>query len=583
MNKYLNTACLWAASACLASPFSAAANSIFYPSPTPTSVTASEPIPAWLAEGVGDDGYMRVLAEPSLRSGCLPLGDAGWLKVVNKETVQLVVTLVVTGIDGPLTGKEVPIATLASNKAGDCVLLNSHSVNIVPLTRLRFVNPGDADSVKFELRVRTTSETKLNLVGAAQASLGLASIFATGGAASTVVLLSSKLTEPAMAGAEKFFEEQAKAITPAQAPFPSSLSQLRTNVRRIDFPVYLGEYNSWRTDAGKAMRTLQDSLAKDAKPALTISVKLFFSRSVFPLQLFGPTHLPKGQDIKNSQILKYPNLPGSANLLQVLTGSDPEQSSFLQSMAVASATNAQSECKRALDTLELQGLNLVDRVIALKAFIDTAKKSSSWYTPSFLNQCFGGGFSSGLSLTKAIYGEYPPPPSTDRDAIGVIAQTPLGLYEKWTAAGVPFLYRFQNAVLATENREAQLAGLTGGSDIELRFQSGESPWPILNDAGTYSKISQLTSKKFIAAGCFSYKQTGFDPSIQAGHLLLRDDAGGTWVAEVEMKRNVGGSATLTSVQINKYQGQWAKHYDALFEFGYFPSPLSDQCSQVRKT
>lgn len=583
MNKYLNTVCLWAASAFLVSPLSAAANSIFYPSPTPIDAPASEPIPAWLTEGAGDDGYIRVLAEPSLRSGCLPLGDAGWLKVVNKESVQLVVTLVVTGIDGPLTGKEVPIATLASNKAGDCVLLNSHSVNIVPLTRLRFVNPGDVDSVKFELRVRTTSETKLNLVGAAQASLGLVSIFATGGAAGTVALLSSKLAEPALVGAEKFFEEQAKEIVPAQSPYPSSLSQLRTKVRRIDFPVYLGEYNSWTTDAGKAMRGFQDNLTKDVRPALTISVKLFFSRSVFSLQLFGPMHLPKGQDIRNSQILKYPNVPGSANLLQVLAGSDPEQPSFLQTMAVATAANAQAECKRALDTLELQGLNWMDRVIALKAFIDTAKKSSSWYTPSFLNQCFGGGFSSGLALTKAIYGEFSPPPSTDRDAIGVIAQTPLGLYEKWSTLGVPFLYRFQNAVLATENREAQLVNLTGGSDIELRFRAGESSWPILNDAGVNPKISQLISKKFIAAGCFSYKHTGFDPLTQAGHLLLRDDAGGTWIAEIEMKRNAAGSATLTSVQINKYEGGWKEHYDSLFEFGYFPSPLSDQCSKVRKT
>lgn len=67
---------------------------------------------------------------------------------------------------------------------------------LVPLARLE-ANAANVNSPKIELLVRSTSESKFNLVGPAQAVLGVATVFATGGAASTVAGLTSALAQPA--------------------------------------------------------------------------------------------------------------------------------------------------------------------------------------------------------------------------------------------------------------------------------------------------------------------------------------------------------------------------------------------------
>ncbi|PIF73491.1 hypothetical protein CLU95_0583 [Variovorax sp. 54] len=581
MSKFQRTACLWVITFFLASPLSAAPWSIFYPHPEPKPISASEPTPAWIKSGVGDDGYIRVMAEPSLSSGCQRLGDAGLLGVINKESVRLIITLIITGIEGPFNGKEVPIATLSSNRPGECVLINNPQINIVPLTRLRSINPGDFEIVKFELRVRTVSESDFNLINATQASLGLVSLFATGGAANTVAALSSWAVKPMFENAEKFFEEQAKSTTPGQSSYPSTFSDLRKSVRRIDFPIYLGSY--WLGNPGDNLNDFQKSIKEDTPRALTVSVRLFFTRSAFPLQLLEASQLPDARDIKNSQILKYPNQPNAANLLQILAGNDPEQPSFLQAMATATSENIQIQCKRALELLEAQGLNKMDRVIALKAFIDTAKKNSGWYTPSFLSKCFADGFYSEFSLLKTIYGNTPPPPPVDRDAVNPITGEPADIerHKKWMASGVPFLYKFQNAILATENREASLYRLSGGTDIDLQFYKGEAPWAALPETGAHANISRLASKKIIAAGCFGYALDEENPSVNMGNLLLRDDTGATWVARVFVKRN-NEEVTLKTVEIAQYQEDWKLYYEPIFENKLFPSPLSSQCAKVRK-
>ena len=554
------------------------ASPFFYPR-TPDVSHFAVP-PAWLLNAKGDDGYVMVTAETDLPrdKGCIPLGDAGWLKTFFKKEIQLSTSVVVDGFDMPQSGRESMLLTLdGRNNAGGCVLASTARQLIVPLTPTKKIGPGDAGDLKFTVLVRSTTDSKANLVAPAQSMLAVAAVFATGGTAATVAGLSTTLTKPAFDRAEKFIDLQFGNTLPSQKT--ASLTwkdHIYAGVQTIQVPVYLGETKSGQTVL-QASEALQKTTPEEAKKAFTVRLQFRYYKSVFDPTLPTESAVPSIDSVGSAEVLAYPNRPEQMSLLQTLMSGGAE-SNLLQRLGASSGGELAEACSDVLKILSRSGLNKLDRAITLKAFLDVANKGTGWYGNAKYESCFTGRQDI-RQIIRQVYGDEPSIEfvsleSQSLPGVAAVAQ------KNWEES-IPILSRIQRALSAEIGREELMMTIAANGDIALGVSSAGWPAPVAAVAGanaatpstaTFPGIQRLVAKRVKSAGCF---MAGADPARENAMLLL-DEQDEVWLARFGY--GVGEARKIQSVELSKLASmpEWRNHVATLKGRSLFPE--GGECS-----
>lgn len=555
--------------ALMAAPVAGA--SFFYVAPAPQAM-AFGTVPPWLTQGRGDDGYVSVTAEVQMPGGnCLGLGSTGVLGLLAKERMQLSVSVQIDGLDAAFKGREVPVAVVdARSQPGGCALVSAPAMRVVPMARLEpytRINPGN---LSLRVRVRSTADRELNIVGSTQALLGVVSVFATGAAATALPALTSALAAPAVQQAEKLVESSLQSVVPVESLHTTDWARLRAGLRELRVPVYLGSTNLFETEAA-ALQRLR-SAPVPPLPAFEVLLRFSYHRSVLDTRLSDSQALPTGDVLASANVLKYPSIPGVPNLLQALNGSEANTFKLLGAAKTSAAVGA--ACADIDKLLRQQGLNLMDRSIVIKATMDEARPGTDWYRTAEFDACYGA-LPEARAMTRRIFGENPPVVFQALDAMTGSGPE----YDKWRRDHVPRLSRLLQALMARDRD--QLLRLAGGQDLALSILGGPDRWAALE--GEWSgppSLHRLASRALARAGCLSLPVAGSTGVAEPlGHLLLVTDANETWVATVGLAGTVGGER-LAEMELFPLNADWRRYYIDLLQAQRFDAK-SDCVSHIR--
>lgn len=527
----------------------------------------------WLRNGMGDDGYVRAVATLELQDPCLPVGYAGWLSTIGKEKIQLAVSIKFTGLRSPFEDKEIPLAVIDGREnPGGCIEVKRTAVTIVPTTLLRRTDPNDP--IYFEVKARTTSDAQLNLASSAQAGLTLASLFAGPASAATISAASKVLAEPAIANAEQYMQAKMGSRVPAQASRSFTAGDLRQGIIELTFPVHLGEFGRWTDypgDEAKAIPLLRKAKAESQdSPVFTVKVRFYFTRSQFPLT-YQANGFPNGREIKDSEVLSNSASEGSPTLFQLLSGSAKPNDPLLLTLfrSAANPVEFKTYCDQALEKLLVQReLNIQDRSIALRSFINVARGNASWYGTALGNGCTQPAHVDVANMWLQVFGPASPPsPPLLSD---MMLRPPAGQdakYETWLRRSNEPLNSLRLALRANENKDQYFLRASKGRDIEILASKGSGAWPdpAVIEPGSKPWIARLSAKKADAVGCFAYPY--FDPSntydveTRAGSFLILDDRGFVWVANPGFSKD--GSYAFETLEISQLNEKWKNWYESL--------------------
>lgn len=554
---------------------SALASEIFaYPDSIPKINTT--PPPSWLSAGKGDDGYVTIRAEITQDSSCKSLRDGEGLLRIRREEMQVVASLTSSGFNNNLDTVEIPLATFdGRNSTEDCAILSTLPLTIVPFARLESfsdTNPGDQTIL---VNIKSTTESKSTLLSGAQLMLGAGAIFATGGAAATVSGVTTVLAQPALKELQRSAEKALSGTMPGQSRISLSWASLRNGVRTYTIPVYLGK-SDFLESKSDALSRLQKN--KDGEKIKLFDVRLTFSysRTLFDARVTSPNEFRVSDSIASREVLSYPRSKSSANLFQLLNRDTPN---LLQDLADPKLTaDLPRNCGKVLQIMKEAGLNLTDRTIVLKSFIDEAMKGPSWYTPANFKRCFRD-YPEAAEVAISIYGPpdvshfFSPEVSDIADGVGVD-------YEKWKSRVTPVLSSFRRAMEVNDDRISALLSLNGNADIRVDLISDAAEWqdeshstpaaaagiPIGepssgNGSGSYPGLLRLSSKKIKEAGCFVYdSRTDYDSDTPGGSLILVGNDDDFWTANVLLSQR--GPGRIERVTIFRMDQNWKNFFSS---------------------
>lgn len=553
--------------------------------PLPGDVKSASSVElSWLRNKLGDDGYIRVFASLDLEAPCLPVGRGGWASLIFKEKVQLAVTVKITGLSSPLADKEIPVAAVdGRDSPGGCIEVNNATITLVPTTRLRGLKLDEPLAV--QVKARTTSDKNLNLVSTARAGLTVASLVASPAAAATISTVSKVVADPALANVEKYMEARMAGRVPAQATRKLTVKEFRDGISEVTFPVYLGEYGfntDMPYDEAKAIPLIAAAKLNSKEPPI-FRVRLTFvqTRTIFPLT-YKADGTPARESILDGDILSHPGDEDVPTVYQWLSGSTPNDPKLLQLFASATtASEFRDLCKKALEILSNRGLNLLDRSLALRSFINTARGSESWYGTTLANGCTQDNRIGQTWL--AVFGPAPPPtPPLNAE---IMSRPPAGqdeLYESWLRRSIPTLTNLRTALKASENQEAYLLKATKGADLTILASKAEAGWPeVQSGVGEKPWVARITAKRAKAVGCFNYPygSNEFDLETTAGSFLILDEKGIVWVARASF--STANSSGLGELEIFQLNSGWKTWYQGLVERGLLSS--QGDCGAIIKT
>lgn len=585
----------------LAMPCMSDAHSFFYTLDRGKTTTRYPGVPAWLKSGNGDDGYVRVDAVVDMPGqGCVKLGSKGYFSAA--EMQQMSTSLSMSGLKSSLSEHDISLITIDGRaNPGGCALISTLPMTVVPMALLEPFDALTPGNLTFVVRAYSTSDISVNVVGTAQTLLGVASVFATGGAASTLSTLTSNLAAPALAQAQKKFEESLQGITPIEARINMEWKDLRQGIKQIDIPFYQGESN-WNESDAEALMRLQKLSALLPSPAYIVHLRFSYFRSVFDARANGDKELPNRANLASKRVIGYPRIDGVPNLLQSI---DTEVPSFIQSLSTANTVSDWvAACDKGIEALKGKGLNYIDRGIAIKAFVDEATKGNAWSNAQVLSGCFANSPDE-LAAVKDIFGLTP---KLEFSSLDVQIDDNQASYKKWLKTVVPSLLDLQSALTAPGGRDALIARLTGGSDIVLTVASGTwvdpsvaaipapsvatsanpnmptsgasqpntpSTLPIADSVHPF--IQQLTSRRAKAVGCFVHDLASNDPN--GTKFLIALDNKELWLADPELSVK-GDSVHITKLTLRTLDDSWRHFFQDMGKKNWFPEASQSDCKSL---
>ncbi|GGY08182.1 hypothetical protein GCM10007386_43400 [Pseudoduganella dura] len=500
--------------------------------------------------------------------------------------MQIVASIKTVGFRNNLDGQSLPVATFdGRSDPGGCTGFNTLPAIIIPYARLEPFSATDEGTLAIIFDVKSTTDKNSNLLSNAQMALGVAAVFTTGGAATTVAGLTAAFAKPALSKAEQKIDKSIGMIVPGQARVDLTWPSIRNGIKSITLPVYAAR-TKFREQPDVVISRLRNTKINANDKLFDIVLTFSYSKTLFDPRISSKDELPKGDSVAKIFVLNYPRLPGIQNFIQLLNANAP---SLLQTLANAKTQPEKAAAtSKAVEVLESTGLNEIDRAIVMKSFIDEAKKDVNWYGAPEVNQYFYD-----LTDLKAqvirIYG-------SGGQYVG-IADTQAGMGEKfdsWKQAVPPILADLRQALTTTEARTAALSNFNGGADIEVSFYPGPGEWvtaaPMTSGTsvpgttgGTSTDdaaikyppgITKLAATGVTKAGCFAY---GSDANLEAenfgGHMIVVSEKGEPWRADVKVGPKGGGK--ISKVTLARLTDDWKNYFkSATFGGGDCPGILS---------
>lgn len=551
-------------------PCIASAASFVFPAGAPTVISTKSP-PPWLPSGSGDDGYVTVRADVKMPPvSCATLGSKGLIGNIFQEKMQIVVSLETMGFRTNLDGQRIPIATFdGRSEPGTCTGFNTLPATIIPYARLEHfsaVNPG-ALSLIFD--VRSTTETNANLVSNAQLALGVAGVFATGGAATTVAGLTAAFAKPALTTIEQTVDKSLGEIVKGQSRLDLTWSSLRRGLASVVVPVYVAKTKWMETPAAAMQRSR--SAPNPADKLFDVVLTFAYTKTLFDPRVASAIDLPAGDALASASVLNYPRLPGISNFLQLLNSSAP---SSLQALTNAKTTGEKAAAaSHALALLENAGLNLLDRSIVIKSFIDEARQGPDWYSAGEVNAYFPVQSELKTQLV-GIYGA---------GKVFDIKDTQLGMapgFNAWEKAVPPILADLRQALTTSVGKAEALYAFNGGTDIDVSFYPNAQSWlssapstnvaPVEADTAVEQNavdvsvkyppgLTKLASKGVKKAGCFVYgTDANLDPKNYGGHMIILSDADQPWRVDATLASN--GAGKIKKIVLSPLTNDWKEFF-----------------------
>jgi len=564
----------------------ATAASFVFPAGSPT-VTASASPPAWLAGNFGDDGYVTVRADVKMPPiTCANLGRKGLVGNIFSEKMQIVASVKTVGFRTNLDGQNLPVATFDGRSApGTCTGFNTLPATIIPYARLEPFSAAAPGALSIIFDIKSTTDKEANLVSAAQIALGAVAVFTTGGAATTVAGLTSAFAKPAMSNLEQKINESAGAIVAGQARLDLDWAAVRKGIGSVVVPVYSAKTAWMQTPAQAIEKRL--SLKPAAEDKLFDVVLTFsYAKTLFDPSISGADDYPKDGALATHSVLNYPRLPGVQNFMQLLNANAP---SLLQTIAAAKTPAEKSAAAGiGIEMLKHAGLNLTDRTIVMKSFIDEAR-GSIWYSPAEVSYYFDSDPDMEERAIK-VYG---------MGGIFEIYDTQIGIgaaYANWKKVVPPILADLRQALTTVEARTGALANFNGGADIELSFIPSSSGWipaaptpgavPVhtdpsvpglapVNVAVTYPPgLTRLGATGVTKAGCFVYgDEANLEPANFGGQMIVISEAGEPW--RLAAKLAPGGAGKIGKITLAKLSEDWKNYFKgSSYKGGECPAILS---------
>ncbi len=503
---------------------------LLFPDETPDAVQHAKNNLKWMSECRGDDGYVmvRVSLQQPTGSPCGILGKKGWLST---ETIQAALSVELSGFFDELNGKSIPLATFDSKGIeGQCRSLEKGPYKVVPFTRIDESGVLDSNALKIILRVHSTVKTTSHLVDKAQLLLGAISVFTTGGAAYTVAEISKLVTNDALG---KFFNDFAvagKDHTDGEVSELDSRIDLAWHTLRQNPPmkyvirVYKGQTAYGETEKQAARRAKREG---KAEYLFDVIIEFIYARSLFHPNPDQPPYYPSADRVTPTTVLQYPEEQKDVpNLLQVLSKRTP---SLLTE--IATEKNLWYPCATAENLLRKAGLNRIDRLIVLNAFVGEAL-GSGWITnQTYFRQCFKD-LPQLASLAQSMYQLN-------------LSEDPLDLFEPdlqrcttnvgyhtgcraWKAELAETLAGFKNAMcISKEEDRVKALSVLNCEKTVVKIQSE-------NKQST--GIAELAKMGFKEGGCLFYYgedavkiEEGNKPK---GYLTLLDEDEKVWIARL---------------------------------------------------
>lgn len=569
-------------------PFTAAtATSFVFPAGSPV-VTKTESSPPWLAKGSGDDGYVTVRADVKMPPiSCAALGKKGLIGGIFQEKMQIVASVKTIGFRTNLDGQSLPIATFdGRTEPGACTGFNTLPSTIIPYARLEPFSPVEPGALAIIFDIKSTTDKNSNLVSSAQMVLGAAAVFTTGGAAATVAGLTSAFAKPALSSLEQKIDKSLGETVAGQARVDLDWSMVRTGIGSVVVPVYAAQ-TTWRETPANAIRRVQNLKTNPDDKLFDVVLTFSYTKTLFDPRVSSTDDLPQNDALSSSSVLNYPRLPGIPNFLQLLNANAP---SLLQTLASAKTKAEKAAAtSQAHEVVKSAGLNVIDRAIVMKSFIDEAEKGTNWYSAAEVYSYFDN-FPEVMNQVVKIYGP---------GQVFGIRDTQIGMgpaFVVWKKTVPPILNDLRQALTTTEARTSVLANFNAGSDIDVSFYPSSSGWvpvasTVLPSASTapppggavaqvdvtvsyppgITKLSAAIVKK---AGCFVYgEDTNLSPESFGGHMIVVSELGELWRLYAKLAPKGGGK--ISKITLSKLSDDWGIFFKtSVFEGGECPGILS---------
>ncbi|AZP11800.1 hypothetical protein [Undibacterium parvum] len=534
--------------------FSQASNAeqVLFPKAEPILSESMDP-PLWMSLANGDDGYVRISAEVKIPpTSCIALGKNPFFG--SKQTTQVALSLKTSGFQTNLSDKDIPIATFDSTgHEGDCISPAKLPITVIPLTRLESSLSGSVGDLRIMLNVRSTTNTKYELVQKAQIAVSAAAIFTTGAATIALTTLMGKIGEPALLPFIEGFEKYAGNMTNGSSVIEQDWIKIRKVPIKYEIPVYLAE-TKWDESAADVITRLQRGELDSNNKQFTVVLKFDYVRSIFDSAPIGPNYLPNRENSLTKHVLAYPEQPGLPNILQVLNSGSPSLGQDLSNPN----KNTSETCNAIYTKLSTEiRLSKPDRAITMKAFIDESMHSSDWPQTKLFSDCFRDLKDTGeMIATHYGLGEVLPEVPDGQKAYGPTFPN----FPKWKAEIPDLMAKIRGILTLPDNRNAALKLLNRGTDIEFIDYSTAWETPSLNQVVASSptaaggtgavqsvtplptllpNIEKFSSRKISQAGCFSaFYPDDTNMTVPKGYMLMLDDSNRVWL----------GIATFTDVR-----------------------------------
>lgn len=405
----------------------------------------------YLSPVARDEGYVTITARINNPPGLTCVAPAANTFLVNKR-LDVTITAQIFGFFDVDSKKEIPVATYSWNGENYCRSPWLYPIVLVPPTPIAVQEDASLNApvaqpyIHFRLRSSSSDVEQVSVL--AQALLGVSNGLFTGGAANTVVGLSTYAAGPAAKFLSDKFNSGFLSNAVQEGDVTMTWDDITAGVQPKQIQLVEKELDSGFLGFGKeevqtAINKLHDGTVKGT-PILTIDLAVDRRRSLFSADdLLDGNGNPQSSVISKYFVLNYPKKLGvSSDFPTLFERLNSEAPSLLSSVLA----NPGNECARVIIMLRDLGFNSVDRAIIMASLLEDIY-DQWWMDRQFRDACLHTEPGISKRLTAIDAGRYPavPPPPVN-------PELPLSSIPEWTKPYSDFMATLRLVLFSTGSK-----------------------------------------------------------------------------------------------------------------------------------